>query len=335
MKQIIVYLILFLLTIIGLGFFRKYAYHKNLLDNPNQRSSHTIPTPRGGGIVFIGLWLVFLCICALSKAIPLLLFLTFFLSSVVIATISYIDDNYSLKASLRFLFQMLAAILALVCIGPVSSLDFGFFTLTIIWLIMPLLFFAMVWSINLFNFMDGLDGFTTIEALFMLGIGGILIYHQGGQDTAYLIWGLVATLLGFLCWNWPKAKIFMGDVGSTTLGLIIMITGIVAQKYYQVPFILWLMLYGVFLFDATVTLIRRILRKEQLHLAHRNHAYQRLNQAGWSHKQVLFGLFGINTILTFIVLLANKYPALTLYFSILELFILILIYWLIEKRKAM
>ena len=335
MSQLVMCGLLFLGTLVGLAFFRKYAYRRNLLDNPNQRSSHTVPTPRGGGIVFIGLWLVFLCICTLLNVISLLLFLTFFLSSVVIATISYIDDNYSLRASLRLLFQMLAAILALGLIGLVNSLDLGFFTLTIAWLIMPLLFFTIVWSINLFNFMDGLDGFATVEALFVLGIGGSLIYLKGGQELAYVLWALVAALFGFLCWNWPKAKIFMGDVGSATLGLIIMLAGILAQKYYQVPFILWLMLYGVFIFDATVTLTRRMLRKEKLYLAHKTHAYQRLNQAGWSHRKVLMGLIGVNAILTFLVLLANKYPTLTVYFSIVELFILISIYWLIEKRKAM
>lgn len=335
MNQLITVIALFVLAIVVLGFFRKYAYHKNLLDTPNERSSHTIPTPRGGGLVFIILWLAFLCVCVLFKSISLMLFLTFFLGSSIVAVISYIDDNYSLKASLRLLFQSLAAILALIFIGRINSLDFGFFNISLVWMIMLLLFLAIVWSINLFNFMDGLDGFSTMEALFVLSIGGILIYLKGGYELAYILWALIAVLLGFLCWNWPKAKIFMGDVGSATLGLIIMVAGILAQKYYQIPFILWLMLYGVFLFDATVTLVRRILRKEQLYLAHRNHAYQRLNQGGWSHKQVLFGLVTVNIIIGFLVLLAYKYPTLMVYFSIIELLVLILIYYLIEKRKAM
>ena len=178
-----------------------------------------------------------------------------------------------------------------------------------------------------------MDGFAGTEAVFVLVIGSLLVYLSHGFALSYALWALVVLILGFLVWNRPKAKIFMGDVGSASLGFIILLSGLVAQKYNQVPFILWLMLYGVFLFDATVTLIRRFLKGEKWHEAHRKHAYQRLNQAGWSHGKVMLGLVLINSIISVLVLIAYYHDFLTPYLFTVELAMFIVIYLRIEKLK--
>jgi Fuc2NAc and GlcNAc transferase len=330
MQQFLTYLFLLISSILGVYLFKQYALHKGLLDNPNHRSSHTTPTPRGGGIVFITLWLTFLLSSGFLGQIPLELTCLFLIPTAFIGIISYLDDRYTLSAKIRFGVQILASIIALYLLDN-TSLEFGLFSLSLVWLTLPIMFFSLIWSTNLFNFMDGMDGFAGTEAVFVLGIGSLLIYLNHGFALSYVLWALVILILGFLVWNKPKAKIFMGDVGSASLGFIILLSGLAAQKYNQVPFILWLMLYGIFLFDATITLIRRVLNGETWHEAHRKHAYQRLNQAGWSHGKVMIGLILINMAISSLVLLSYYYASLTPYLFIVELVMLIVIYLRIEK----
>ena len=215
MSNLFIYLFLFIASIIGVYLFKQYALHKGLLDNPNHRSSHSVPTPRGGGIVFIVLWFAFLLFSCFSGQIPWQLGSLFFIPTVLIGVISYLDDHYRLSAKIRFATQMLASVIAIFLLSNVS-LDFGFFSLSLIWLTIPVMFFALVWSTNLFNFMDGMDGFAGTEAVFVLGTGGLLTYLNQGVTLSYILWALVALILGFLVWNKPKAKIFMGDVGSAS-----------------------------------------------------------------------------------------------------------------------
>ncbi|CAI6147212.1 MAG: Undecaprenyl-phosphate alpha-N-acetylglucosaminyl 1-phosphate transferase [uncultured Sulfurimonas sp.] len=136
-----------------------------------------------------------------------------------------------------------------------------------------------MWFINLYNFLDGINGYSGGEALF-LALGGFFLFGGGH----FLV--LAAAVLGFLYWNWGKAKIFMGDVGSTLLGYNIAIFTIYYANENPSNFWIWIILFALFWFDATVTLIRRKLNGEQLSLAHKKHAYQRLVQSGWRHVKV-------------------------------------------------
>lgn len=332
---IIFSLLVLLITLIVVKLFIIVARHRGLLDIPNQRSSHVIPTPRGGGIVFVVMWLLILLFYFLMNSISLSQFLFLFAPSLLIAVISFIDDSISLSAKWRFLVQLVAGISALVFIHFDSSIDLTFLKLTWEPLVLLLLLFFIIWSVNLFNFMDGTDGIASVEALFVLGGQAYLLYQNPSNVPFHLVLLLCAAIFGFLLWNWPKAKVFMGDVGSATLGMIIALIAICLQKSGHVAIVYSLMLYGLFLFDATITLLRRLIRKEKVFQAHKLHAYQRLHQAGWSHLQVLLGFIAVNVLISVLTLIAYHWPKLTSYMVLLELLILGILYGIIERLRPM
>jgi len=278
-----IYIFLFFLSFLLTYAIREFAIKKSIMDIPNERSSHTIPTPRGGGLAiiitfYIGLFFV-------KEDISRELFLALF-AALPIVIIGLIDDIISLSSKLRFTVQALSAILALYLLGGVDSIDFVLFKLTGWWLNLVALFF-MIWLTNLYNFLDGIDGYAGTQTL-TLGLGIFFIFSS---DLGLV---LVVASLGFLLLNWHKASIFMGDVGSATLGFIFGVlsfsnVGQGGEIYF------WLVALSLFWFDATVTLLRRYKNGEKITEAHRKHAYQRLVQSGWSHEKVTIGLLLFNT----------------------------------------
>lgn len=313
----------------------RFAQQKGLIDQPNHRSSHTLPTPRGGGIVFVSLWLFALAALAIGQKISLGLAFYYALPTGILALVGFIDDTYSLSGKHRFLIQAGCAVLALSLLGSLPVLDFSFFTIPYPYFNEIFAFFLILWSINLFNFMDGMDGFATSEALFIFIPGSLFLLEIGAMEEAAILAMLVMGLLGFFYWNRPRAKVFMGDIGSTSLGLVIPLTALYAQIHYNTPVILWIMLYGVFLFDATVTLLRRILHGEKWYEAHRKHAYQRLHQAGWSHGQVLMGLMCLQTWILAITGFTYYFQENAAILAFSEVGLLAIVYLWIEKTKPM
>ena len=291
---------LFLLTLSWLLTYlvKWIATKKSLVDIPNDRSSHTIPTPHGGGIAIALTW--FLGISYLYNIGRMDSSLYFALmGGVIISVVSYIDDLYELSAKLRIAIQGSVAILGLYLLGGFHSIYLGIFSLDNQFITNIFAFFMIIWFINLYNFLDGIDGYAGSEAIF-LGIAGFVLF--GGDH--FLV--LIASVLGFLIWNWHKAKIFMGDVGSTLLGYNIAIFTLYYANEHSSNFWIWIVLFGLFWFDATVTLYRRYKNGEKLSQAHKKHAFQRLNQSGWRHDKVtLFSLF-INLILFGIVYLVDN-----------------------------
>ena len=181
----------------------------------------------------------------------------------------------------------------------------------------------IIWFINLYNFLDGINGYAGSQAVF-LALAGFVLF--GGNH--FLI--LAVAVLGFLYWNWNRAKIFMGDVGSTLLGYNIAIFTIYYANQEATNFWIWIILFGVYWFDATLTLIRRKLNKEKLSQAHKKHAYQRLTQAGWSHYKVTNYSIGLNLVLFSIVyFVSNIFVA-----FILALIVLVLSMKFVDKKKA-
>jgi Fuc2NAc and GlcNAc transferase len=328
-------IISFFVSLIGVRIYTGLARKKGLLDIPNARSSHTAPTPRGGGIVFIVLWLISLFVFWLSRCINGQQCALFFIPSLLIAAISFIDDNISLSARWRFGTQLFAVLIALGIIGPIPRLSLQLFGISSLWLNFILALLICLWSTNLFNFMDGMDGLAASAAAIVLSMQAYLLYRYGALGLTVITCVLAAAILGFLIWNWPRAKVFMGDVGSATLGLILAIIALYAQKFYNIPIILWVMLYGVFLFDATITLVRRLLHKEKWYEAHKSHAYQRLHQSGWSHLKVLLGFLGLNLVIVSLVFIATYYIRWTFALAVVELVILGIIYSWIETQRAM
>jgi len=325
----------FLSSVFFVGIFRTYAIKKKLLDHPNSRSSHSFPVPRGGGIVFPVLWTVFLLILYFLGFIKVFYLFVFLPPVFLISCVSFFDDKYQLAARWRFLAQLGAVIYSLIVIGGFSSLNLGVITIHWSWFGYIFMALALLWSTNLYNFMDGIDGIAATEALFVFGFGGYFVWCAGGFALAYIIWGMASIVVGFLIWNKPPAKIFMGDVGSTVLGFLVVLFGLVGEIWYGVPFLLWVILYGVFLFDATVTLFRRIKRGEIWYQAHRSHAYQRLQLQQWSHGKILSGVIAINMVLTMFAFLAFYFPQYVLISLIIAIIVLSISYIFVEKLQPM
>jgi Fuc2NAc and GlcNAc transferase len=316
--------ILFTLSWLLIGCFRIYALKKDLVDKPNHRSSHTITTPRGAGIVFMILWLTAVITSYCFGYINIDKLLILLPGSILIGVISYLDDCRGMSAKLRLIIQFAAAIISLIALGGYLG-----------WLGSVLAAIAIIWSVNLYNFMDGIDGIAAVEALFVFGIGGFLIWRAGGQELAVLLWGMGTIVAGFLLWNFPPAKIFMGDSGSALLGFLTVIFALMGVIFYKVPIFLWAIIYGVFWFDATVTLIRRIVHREVWYKAHRLHAYQRLQLQGWSHSQILLGVVIINILLSSLTIWADYFPNYLLGALSIALIVLISSYFLVEIVQPM
>lgn len=328
-------ILLVILTYFSIGIFIKVAINRKLLDLPNARSSHTVPTPRGGGVVFPILWTSWLLVMYWlgystdDYLLPLLP--PVFLLSIT----SFVDDNYGLSARIRFIAQLLAAGYGVIAIGGLPELNLGFMIVPWGWVGIIFAVIALLWSINLYNFMDGIDGIAAIEALFVFGVGGSFIWQAGGLVLAYIIWAMAAIIVGFLLWNKPPAKVFMGDVGSTLLGFLVVMFALLGEIYYQVPWLLWLILYGVFWFDATITLVRRVGHGDIWYQAHRLHAYQRLQLQHWSHQKILLWVTLVNIILAIFACGAFYWQQYMLLWLVASIILLVIIYMLIERVQPM
>ena len=317
-----IYLVLFLISF-SLTYFIKNYYIKNaILDEVNERSSHTVPTPHGGGIALALTWFLGLGYLYFTSQIDPQLFYALSVG-VIISVVSFFDDIYELSAKIRMIVQSVVAILGLVCIGGFESLDFGLFSIENQIITNLFAFLLIVWFINLYNFLDGINGYAGSEAVF-LALAGFLVFGGGH----FLV--LAVAVLGFLYWNFNKAKIFMGDVGSTLLGYNVAIFTLYYANEQASNLWIWIVLFGVFWFDATVTLIRRKLNGEKLSQAHKKHAYQRLNQSGWSHFKVTNYSIGVN-----IVLFSLVYFSTNTYISFgLALVVLYASMKFVDRKKA-
>ncbi len=283
---LILVLLGFSLSLAFTGLVRQYALRTAILDIPNERSSHSQPTARGGGLGFIiafALTSAIASVLASHFANPIYSQLTnpnpafLWLILTPLAIIGIIDDRRSVSARVRYLVQLAVSGVAIACFGlfPQSWLtDFGLVT-TIVAIAITMI--GMTALINFYNFMDGLDGLVAGVTAIQLGFLGCYLNQP-------IFWLLTAALLGFLRWNWSPAKIFMGDAGSTVLGASVAIALLNTNDPIQAwsALAVTLPLTG----DATYTIICRLIRRENIFKAHRSHLYQRLQQAGWSHAQV-------------------------------------------------
>lgn len=278
----------FLASVSLVYYYIEAAKTKGIVDHPNERSSHVKVTPRGGGIVFVGVWCIAVTVLTLTDQLGLQEFLTLVPGAIVIAITGFIDDLRNVSSALR------AAVHLGVSLGVVSLLG-GMSWGIVMFAIVSL---AIAWSINLYNFMDGTDGFAGVEGVFVLVVGGMMLWKSEATGLAISAWALASAVTGFLIWNWPKSKIFMGDVGSGFLGFLVATYAALAHVLWSIPAVLWVIGYGLFFFDASVTLFRRIFRGERWYAAHRSHAYQRLyHKCQWSHLRILLSSMFVNGVL--------------------------------------
>ncbi|MCT7650818.1 glycosyltransferase family 4 protein [Aliarcobacter butzleri] len=307
-----IYIVLVLISFFLTYFIKNYMIKKSFVASVNERSSHTVPTPHGGGIAIAITWFIGLFYLYFIGQIENNLFYAL-LFGAVISIVSFFDDIYELSPKLRLIIQAIVAIGGLYFLGGFETLTFGIFDIQNSIFTNIFAFFMIIWFINLYNFLDGINGYAGSEAVF-LSLAGFILF--GGNH--FLV--LAVAVLGFLYWNWNKAKIFMGDVGSTLLGYNVAIFTIYYANQEPTNFWIWIILFSVYWFDATLTLIRRKLNKEKLSLAHKKHAYQRLTQAGWSHYKVTNYSIGLNILLFAIVyFISNIFVAFLLAFVVLVL----------------
>lgn len=269
------------------GLARRAAQRAELLDHPNERSSHKVPTPRGGGIAFA---LTFFAVPSLVLGLPFWatgpLAWPLLLGGGVVALVGLADDRWSLSPLWRLLVHGLASATALFAFqrAGLHPLPLPGLPPAVGWAIAAL---WLVWAINLYNFMDGIDGLAAWSAVFAAGTGGLLYLQGGATQLGTLALVLAGGVAGFLAWNRPPARIFMGDGGSGFLGFVLGLyalsgTALPGDRNPLVVGALWLILLTVMVSDATVTLGRRLLRGERVWQAHRSHAYQHL-AARWGH----------------------------------------------------
>lgn len=292
MLSLTTFISLFLGSCIGTGIFRRYALRYQLLDIPNARSSHTKPMPRGGGIVFVMCFEIALLAILEQHQIATPWFIVMVTASIVIALIGLIDDYIGLSALLRLTIQILVASMLVQSLSIMVFADFLHYPGVFFLKLLAALF--LVWSINLFNFMDGIDGIASLQAISVCLGGAWLFFLEG--DTPLLVFPLLlATVIaGFLVWNFPRAKIFMGDVGSGFIGMFIALFTLVAARDGLALFCGWLILNAVFYLDATLTLLARLYYRKNLLQAHCTHAYQHAAQRYQKHWIVGAGVVGIN-----------------------------------------
>ncbi len=318
------FIIIFFLSLLLTWLIKLYALKYKILDIPNERSSHFSPTPRGGGLAIVICWYIGITFLFLTHKIESKLFFAL-LSGIILAVISLIDDIISLKPIFRLSAQLVSAILAVFFLRGLSFLKIGGLIIESELILLPFIILLIVWFINLYNFLDGIDGYASVEAISI----AVVIFLFTGNIICII---LIASVAGFLFWNWPKAKIFMGDIGSTQLGFILIILGIYLNNENQFSFLMWMLLSSSFWFDASLTLFRRFRNREKLSQAHKKHAYQRIVQYGYSHLQTNMILVAINLIIAIILFLINRYDILTIPLFVAVIAFLFLINHMVDKR---
>ncbi len=273
---------------------RMVLVRRGMMDLPNARSSHAVPVPRGGGAAIVVVFLSAVVWLLLRHVIPAGLAWALVGGGLAIAIVGFLDDRFSLPTWPRLVVQALAAVWDLWCLGAIQPLQSGISALLWGWVSRVAAFAALVWITNLFNFMDGIDGLAGMEAVCVSVLGAILLFLYGLPSYSQLSWLLAAAGLGFLVWNWPPAKIFMGDVGSGFLGFTLGTLALFSSRTRPELIWPWLILLAAFFVDATVTLLRRMFSRARWYEAHRNHAYQHAAQAWGSHAKVTLAVAAIN-----------------------------------------
>ncbi len=291
-SEIISLLIVFILSYFGVEIFRRWCLKREIFDIPNDRSSHTTPTARGGGIIIVTLTLVFYISYELIYGNINWFYVA---GALIIAIISWLDDLISIRSIWRFAVHSLAAFIAIFGIGIIR---FDIFYLDqFAWIQIIVTFVWIVWLTNAYNFMDGIDGIAATQAI-TAGIAWILFgFYTNETSITYFAAVLVVTNLGFIFHNWSPAKIFMGDVGSAFLGYTFAVLPLflIGKNVTKNTYIFAICAVFLFLFDSIVTFLRRILNREKFWEAHRSHIYQRLVIRGFSHQKVslIYGTLSI------------------------------------------
>lgn len=294
---------------------RRMAIHNSILALPDARSAHQIPTPVGGGLAIVAvyilalfpLWLTGL----LSNREGLLM-----LATLPVAWMGWSDDRHPVDFKLRLGIQIAAVAWVLLWVPLLPPLALGpvqIPSIAITWVLLPL---ALLWLTNLYNFMDGIDGIASSQACFTTCAAGLWLLHKGDVGLALLCLALFSGSAGFLVWNWAPARIFMGDVGSAFLGFTLGVIALLGHVHQSMSLWSWILLMGVFIVDATLTLGRRLFNGERWYHAHSSHAFQHAARR-FGHARVTLAVLAINVMwLSPLALLAGTHSEYGIYFTV-------------------
>ncbi len=290
----------------------QYTISRSILDIPNERSSHTSPIPRGGGLAIVAVTLIGLLLARISGLFlyPWPKLLAYLSGALQIAMISWLDDFYSLSSSIRFCVHCSAALIVVLGIGFWNIIEFPIWGRVDLGLIgPPITFFWIVGLTNSYNFMDGIDGIAGGQAL-VAGLSWLLLGRLLDLPLATILGILLATSsLGFLMYNWSPARIFMGDVGSAFLGYSFSCLAIIGSQKGPFLTLTGILLVWPFIFDTGFTFFRRLKNKENIFTAHRSHLYQRLVICGYTHQSVTMLYMGLDALgLIIALMIMTKEP---------------------------
>lgn len=277
-----------LITIGGTKAYRSFALRSGLVANPNFRSLHQCPMPLGGGIVFSLAFLFAVSSQWMGTAIDLNLMFAVVLGGLVATFSGFVDDVVEIGTGTKLLIQCGLAAWVLFCFGWQPLLNFPwippFFDLALSWLV-------LVWLMNSYNFMDGIDGMAASGSSFICVAAIVSLLLTDGDKSLMLVFGLLAACsFGFLLFNWPPASIFMGDSGSLFLGYCFGALIFKTVTGGQISVWTWLVIFGYFAADTTITTVLRIFLVKHWYGAHRSHAYQNLARIWGSHLKVVRGV---------------------------------------------
>lgn len=323
----------FLFAWAGSAVMRSYAIRRGMLDRPNARSSHSIPTPRGGGIAFVFATAFGLAALAAIGCLEPSHCMILLPGSLLIAAVGFWDDRSSLPALFKLVLHVIGAALALYFLGGWKTVSFGWGPLHWGFLGSIVGMIWLVWATNLYNFMDGIDGLAITQALFLALAGAAFAVMTGGEPLVLIL--LAVSCLGFAFLNWPPAKLFMGDAGSGFLGFAFGVMALESTVAMRTTLWPWLILMGVFLVDATYTLLYRMADQQRWLEPHCLHAYQKAAKSCGAHRPITLGVLAINVCwLLPIALWAHFCPAWGALLTILALAPLVVIEHLLGAGRT-
>ncbi|MCW8925994.1 MAG: hypothetical protein OQJ84_07045 [Xanthomonadales bacterium] len=277
------------------------ARKSGMIVQPGERQSHTIATPTGGGLgILLSLLLTTLCLQPLVP-LPGFWWQGMLPGIVLLAIVGWRDDRQTVSSFLRLLIQLAVSLWLL------GFTTLQFLSVEIGWLVAGVV--AMVWYMNMYNFMDGSDGMAAFQGIFAGVMMAVLFHNDERNAMALLALAVAAACMGFLPLNLPTARVFMGDVSSVPLGFIFAALSVYAVKAGTFGLPVAILIMALFIIDATMTLLARVIRREQWYTAHAQHVYQRLIVHGWSHRRVLVVYQAINVAVVLpAIVLIQKYP---------------------------
>jgi Fuc2NAc and GlcNAc transferase len=322
-------------SLVFTGVVRGYAIRRGLLDHPNLRSSHTVPTPRGGGVAILAAADVGIVLGVAFQVVLVRDALTLGIGMLALGIVGWVDDRGGLQARVRLAMHFGVALWTVYMFNGFPSVRTGTASLAIGVAGYVVGAVGIVWSINLFNFMDGIDGLAGSQAVLIFGVAAVLLFDARSASLASVAAVAAAATGGFLIWNWPPAKIFLGDAGSGSIGYLIAGIALASENRRAVPLLAFAIIGGVFIADATVTLLRRIARQDRLTEAHRDHAYQRLARAWRAHKPVTIAAAALTVLLGILGAHASLSPALLLPDLLVAYCLLAVVLFVIERRAPL